>query len=231
MKLLFENEYLKVKIRITVSEKVIFCFTGVGHGMNGVDVQKDEFYKLSNNATVVFISDKKRSWGNNIDFQHLKSLLTPFINQKELFAIGNSLGGFLAIVASKIFTFTSVLSFVPQYSVSKKIIPTEERWDKYVCQIVDWRIESLSGYFENNTQYYIFGGYFGRDKLHLNLFPEQDNVHKIFIKNKSWEHQVAKKLKEHNVLYECISLAISVSPPSRLRNIIKLSSDEDIDFV
>ena len=230
MEILIDNEEVKVSILTGSSENIVFCFTGVGHAMGGIDVQKEEFYRISNSATTIFIVDKKRSWGNNIDFDRLRLFLEPYIHNKQLFALGNSMGGFLAVVASKYFSFNAVVAFVPQYSVSKKIIPSENRWDIYVNQIHKWKIESLEECFLDHTQYYIFGDNSQNEKVQLSFFPEQNNIHKVIIKNSEWNHKVALKLKELDVLYDCILGCFELKSTHYLQSIINASSLEKIDF-
>ena len=230
METLINNEALKISILASSSRRVVFCFTGVGHAMGSIDVQKEEFYRISELATTIFITDKQRSWGNNIDFDEIVSVLESHIKDKQLYALKNSMGGYLAVVASRYFQFNTVVAFVPQYSVSKRIIPTENRWDKYVDEIKSWKTESLEGCFLNNVHYYVFGDYFSKDRLQLALFPEQDNIHKIIIKNSGWSHKVALKLKEIGVLYDCISSCFDQKSANHIKSLIKASSPETIDF-
>ncbi|WP_158966974.1 hypothetical protein [Paraglaciecola sp. L3A3] len=231
METLFDNDVLKVTIQSTSSKIVVFCFTGVGHAMGSIDVQKEEFYRISQSATTIFITDKQRSWGNNINFDEIKLILEPHIKEKQLYALGNSMGGYLAVVASKYFLFNSVVAFVPQYSVSKRIIPTEDRWDKYINEIQEWKIESLEGCFADNINYYIFGDFSKKERVQLELFQRQENIHKIIIKNTGWNHQVAKKLRELGSLYDCILSCFELKSTDYIKAIIESSSLEVIEFV
>ena len=220
MKTLLDNEIIKVSVLPRDSDTAVICFTGVGHALGGIDVQDNEFFKISNEATTIFVIDKERSWGNNIDFLEMRKILLPYIGGKTLHALGNSMGVFLAILASQFFTFTSVVSFVPQYSVSKRIIPTENRWDNHVKNIKNWKYESLEGSFDSNTKYYILAGLNNQEKRQLDLFPIQDNVHKIIFEDKKLGHNVAAPLKEMGVLYEVISCCFMLKPPSEIIQII-----------
>jgi len=228
---LIDNDELKITVKSTASKNVVFCFTGVGHSLGGIDVQREEFFRISESATTIFISDKQRSWGNNINFGEVISIVGPYIKGKQIFSLGNSMGGFLAIVASRYFTFNSVVAFVPQYTVSKRIIPTENRWDKYVNKIQNWKIESLDNCFVENTRYYVFGDYSERERIQLNNFPKKDNIYKIIIKNNGWNHKVALRLKELGVLYDCISGCFNLKSDSYIKSIVEASSSESIEFL
>lgn len=216
MKTILDNTAIKVSIVERNSDQAVLCFMGVGHAMGGLDVQSEEFYKISKNATTIFITDKERSWGNNLNFEELKRITAPYIKDRTIYALGNSMGGFLAILASRYFKFSSVVSFVPQFSVSKKIIPSENRWDKYVNRIDNWRFESLQGAFSKKTKYYILSGVNKKELKHLELFPTQDNVNMIIFNDPKFSHRVAKVLKTQGVLYEVIRDCFSLKSSNEL---------------
>jgi len=202
---LFEDESTKISsIENPRSDHITLCFTGIGHALGGIDVQREEFLKASSGSTTIFVVDKFRSWGNNLDFSMLASMIDSYGSTKKVNAVGNSMGGFLAIVASKYIRMHNVVAFVPQYSVNKSIIPTENRWDVYVDAIREWFHLSLGGYFIDHTNYYIIAGYGGDDEKHLNLMPNKGNINKIYFRNNRFIHNVAATLKEDGILYDVI---------------------------
>jgi hypothetical protein len=200
-----DNEHVKISAIENRSDYVTLCFTGIGHGIGGIDVQSDEFLRASNAATAIFVVDKARSWGNNIDFSMIRNVVASFGSGKTVNAIGNSMGGYLAILSSKFIEISSVVSIVPQYSVSKQVIPSESRWDRYVNEIRDWRYTSIGDCFSRRTKYYILAGYGGADDKHLVLMPTHKNIYKIYFKNPRFLHNVAQALKEDGALYPLIS--------------------------
>ena len=227
MKVLLDNSLLKVTVSPKNNKTAVICFTGIGHALGGIDIQGNEFYKISSDATAIFIIDKQRSWGNNIDFISLKNILQPYIEDKVLYSIGNSMGGFLAILASRFFDFTSVVSFVPQYSVSKKIIPTENRWDQYVKKIKNWKYESLEGSFQDNTVYYIISGLGHYDREQVKYFPNQGNIRKVLFLNPIYGHNVAARLKEMGVLYDLISCCFMKRSSTEIIKMIRDRSSQN----
>ena len=202
---LCDDDNIRVAVIEHASMSVTLCFTGIGHAIGGVDVQSEEFRNASNFSTTVFITDKQRSWGNNIDFNALAKTIAPYTNGKVIDAIGNSMGGFLAVLASKFFRLSAVVAFCPQYSVSKRIVPSERRYDRYVDKIVNWRFESLADCFDDATQYYIVAGLGGADDRQLELIPSRSNVHKIYFRHESFAHDVAQRLKRDGLLYGVIA--------------------------
>jgi len=136
MHVLFEDSVLKITSRAPEpapdGRRTLLSFTGVGHGMGGVNVQKAEFFGTGRNFdNLLFLTDKTRSWGNLLDFDDIAARLAPFREGTELSAIGNSMGGFLAIVASRFMPMRRVVSFVPQFSVDPALVPWEFRWKEY----------------------------------------------------------------------------------------------------
>lgn len=220
MNTLIDNDYITVRVICNESSHFsTLCFTGIGHAIGGIDIQSPEFIKSSNNSTSVFIIDKTRSWGNCLDFDQLGTIIRPFVDGKIVNAIGNSMGAFLAILASRFFCMDSVVAFVPQYSVSKKIIPEEIRYDRYVNNIKSFKFESLAGAFNERASYYILSGYSGFDRKQLDLFPILPNINKIYFKNPKMSHNVAQRLKNDGVLYDVIeSCFMKMSPSDILKN-------------
>ncbi|MFN3890549.1 MAG: hypothetical protein ACK4MV_09135 [Beijerinckiaceae bacterium] len=205
MKTLIDNDKLTVKVIEHASSRVILCFTGIGHAIGGVDVQSPEFYNASQSATAVYVIDRQRSWGNNLNFAQLGELLEPYARDKVICSLGNSMGGFLAILATRFFPISSAVAIVPQYSVSRDVIPGETRWRKYVDAVRDWRFPSLAGSFNNTTQYYIVAAKGGSDDAHLALMPDKKNVQKIYFEREDCVHNVAEVLKSDGLLYPLIS--------------------------
>lgn len=200
---LFNDDSVRISaINKPESDNITLCFTGIGHAIGGIEVQREEFLKASDNSTTIFVVDKLRSWGNNIDFVSLKHIVESYGLSKKVNAIGNSMGGFSAIIASKFIRIDNVVAFVPQFSVNKTIVPDENRWDKYVDAIQSWNHMSVDGYFVDTTKYYIIAGYGGRDLRHLNLMPSGKNIHKIYFRNSRFFHNAAAALKGDGILYE-----------------------------
>lgn len=203
MIVLFEDEVLKISSRLNDpvpdGRSTILSFTGVGHGMGGVDIQKAEFYGAGKGFdNSVFITDKTRSWGNLLDFDEISERIAPFITQVDVFGIGNSMGGFLSVAMSKHIQMKAVVSFVPQFSVDPKVVPWEHRWADYRAAIEHYRISDLSHSFDDTTQYFVLSGGSGLDRRHAKMFPVRKNIHHWMFPKVN--HGLAAHLKEAGVL-------------------------------
>ena len=210
IEILYENPTLKLSYIPSQTENAVLCFTGIGHSLGGIDVQQSEFAGTGQQlGTPVFVTDKTRSWGNRIDFVELQERLQPLIAGKTLFALGNSMGAFLAIAASTVLPIQRVFAFAPQFSVDPSIVPDEARWTKYRDTIKEFRISSLAGRFRDDCQYDIFVGDAEVEVMHWRNFPMTENIRCFIIPNT--HHDVAKEMKARNHLRTIISDCINPS--------------------
>ena len=179
--------------------RVLLSFTGVGHGLGGVDVQRAEFFSAGNGfANTLFLTDITRCWGNALDFEQIGAALAPYLEGREVHALGNSMGGFLAVLASHFWPMKNVVCFVPQYSVRPRVIPKETRWRDYRDAITTWHYSSLEGRFAPETQYYLFSGRKGPDWRQWRRFPEAPNIANVLFPDLG--HRAAVHLKRAGVL-------------------------------
>lgn len=200
MDLVYEDDLIKISITKRESDSVFLCFSGAGMMIANIEIQKEEFAKSTKNSTSIFIVDKTRSWGN-FDWDSLKLKIEPYLKNKILYSLGNSMGGFNAILSSRYFNISKVIAFAPQWSVNKSIVPFENRWEQYTDNIVVWRHLSLEGCFNNVTKYHIIFGNRGQDMQHSRLFPSKDNVMLHFFDG---DHYVVQALKGNGYLYSII---------------------------
>lgn len=211
MKVWLEDKYLKVYSLEEYSvdscfDKVYLCFTGVGHALGGVDVQSEEFKKLLGGGIVFFVVDKTRSWGNCIDFDLIGDVVNPFCANRSVYAIGNSMGAFLATVCSKYIYFRACICFSSQYSVHPSYVPEEIRWKKYTAKIETYNQLSLSDCIGGRTEYIFLSGDHESESVHWKRFPGKDNVFNYVFKG--YDHDLASDLKKLGLLYEVIDFLI-----------------------
>jgi len=176
--------------------------------MGGIDVQQPEFFGAGRGFdNIIFVSDLTRSWGNHIDFPLLAERVAPFIAGRRVFCIGNSMGGFLAILASRYIEIEASISFAPQYSINPETAPWEDRWKKYTDHISEHKVSHVGDYFNHETSYYIFSGGLGRDRRHARLFPVRENIsHTVF---SDMKHNIAAYLKENGLLNSVVTSCLA----------------------
>tara|TARA_B100000678_G_scaffold288148_1_gene296034 strand:- start:15 stop:695 length:681 start_codon:yes stop_codon:yes gene_type:complete len=203
MKTIHEDEHLKISvIKHNNQGEACICFTGVGHALGGIDVQTEEFKNAYFFGTIIFVIDKKRSWGNSIDFGLLKCILLPYVSHKKVNLLGNSMGAFIGTIFSSLLNTDCCIGFVPQYSISEHILPEERRWKQYTLKIKELKYKTINDHFAGKTKYYFFSGSSETEKLHWSKFKQSQNIHHYIIAGQG--HDLAKSLKERKVLYPLI---------------------------
>lgn len=204
---LIDNDALKIRVRPASSDHAILCFSGIGHRVGAVDIQGDEFSRATEGAATIFIADLQRSWGNNFDFEDVVALIEPYTRGRRLHALGNSMGGFLAILASRFLALETVIAFCPQFSVDPRIVE-ERRWANYISAIRQWRYPSLEGAFMERTRYYLFGTPAGKDAAQLAMMPKAANVARFWFAEPEAAHHEAAFLKDDGLLYDVVAACL-----------------------
>lgn len=228
----YEDASMLILTKRKDGESCVVSFSGVGHGTGGIDLQKPEFMSGGSLGSQVFVIDKRRSWGNQIDWERLRDIVSLFCDGQNIVCIGNSMGGFLALLGSRYLNASHVAAFAPQWSVDPRIVPNEHRWDKYVDNIDVFVHSDLRKSFVSNTKYTVVFGGDPDDSEQRNLFfkftnPAADgNILLLTIPGAG--HNVAKYLKEKGVLPSIISQGLTAG----LHNfeLAGLQSDFDLSF-
>ena len=200
---LFEDEHCAIYFHETDGDRVIVSFTGVGHALGGIDVQRPEFLKASSFGSLVFVIDKNRSWGNNLDLDAITRVIRQASDDKPIHCLGNSMGGFLAILFSKPLGAERVIAFTPQWSIDPQIVPGEKNWETYRNNIARIRYRDLRDSFDPACSYLaVFGNDTG-ERVHCQFFEHREEVELFRIRKTG--HEVAKYLKDKGVLYDLMS--------------------------
>jgi len=225
---------------ITTDERFRFAFTQgqsdtlvlscAGVGTKRGQMPPFEFIKAAsgNGAhSVLFVSDKTRSWlsapGLQAEIVEQMEMLMKRLAPKRVVAMGNSMGGFMALNLSRVLPIDVSIAFTPQYSVDKTIVPEETRWRFFRDQIVKFTVPKVENLPQEYGQHYVFHGGEQDEYIHWSKFPIQKNLrHYIFPAN---DHNIAKTLKEHNLLAPIIDACIS-NHPRKVRELTKQAGGE-----
>ena len=192
MKIFYEDDFLKISYSNEFkSDRCLVVFTGVGHAMGAINIQREEFYNQHKLGKVIWITDKKRSWGNNLNIKKISNAVKKISENRKIYIIGNSMGGFLAILFSKFLEAKKVISFSPQFSVCPDIVPDEIRWMNYRQFIDEYRYKDLSDSFDKNTKYALLIGDGQHEDIHYNNFIYTINI---------YEYKINYKYKQYFLL-------------------------------
>jgi hypothetical protein len=168
----------------------ILSFCGVGLALGGLQI--DEFRKtFDGDGSLVFFKDLKRSWWNNRSFEHLLDIAIAHLRYagcERLFAIGNSMGGTGALLASHLRRdIERVYAFVPQADPY-----ADDRWNEYTDCIEHIRWPNFAD-LTYHSDIHIFMGDHGKDAFQVDHFEKAGKPIR-FVERAG--HNVAQLLKE-----------------------------------
>lgn len=204
---IYEDDRLKISVventEADKADSVILSFTGFGHKMRHGNVQQPEFYGTGRIfAATVFITDKTRSWGNALDFAVIEQHIAKYTEGRKIFTIGNSMGGFNAILACHYFPVEACVAFAPQFSVDRRVVPWEDRWAQAIGGIKSFGVSMISDFMHERTRYYLFSAGRGLDYFHAALFPVGPNI--FHFRFRRLGHHLSAHLKQKGALDDLI---------------------------
>ncbi|MFV1442011.1 MULTISPECIES: hypothetical protein [unclassified Phaeobacter] len=204
-------------------DRLVVCFSGIGK-----DAETCPPYEFARSATgngrhnTLFIADPQRSWLNT---PGLLSRIGAEIESyraicgaTRVIAMGHSMGGFSAIVASSVTRIDAVLAFAPQISIHPDIVPDETRWAAYRNRISHYEVKSAADHFRDGTDYTVIHGRHGREAPQRDRFPRRDTLRHYVMPGT--HHNVPQRLKQLNCLEQVVHFAIE-GRPRKLRLLLK----------
>ncbi|MDT8344506.1 MAG: hypothetical protein RQ752_08730 [Thermohalobaculum sp.] len=186
--------------------RLVLAFTGIGHGSGGL--QRAEFVRSASQDganTVLFVTDVKRSWYSApglLDRLRTRArAVWDELGQPAIVTIGNSMGGFGAILAARDLPVRAVLAFGPQFSMDESVV-REPRWRQWRANFGPLPVRALDevmiGGTECATRFYLFHGTDGVEQRQIRGFPAAPHVrHYLF---DGAPHNVALPFKEAGTL-------------------------------
>jgi len=163
-----DDDMLRITHARGTAPRHIVSFTGVGHGLNGV--QAEEFRRSLDSLTVAdatYVIDKRRSWFNVTEARIVDHLTALCAGSPRTITLGNSMGGFGAFYfASALPHCRRAIAFVPQFSVNPEYMPPSEgRWLEHRRGILHHRITHALQHASDDVDYIAFFG--ANDRLDM----------------------------------------------------------------
>ena len=188
-----------------------------GVGTNPSEPPPQEFFAIGSQRGehhVLFVSDASRSWlnGPEIAERIVTAIETAakLSDAKRIVALGNSMGGTMALLLARLTRIDAVIAIAPQYSVHPERLPEEKRWQPFRKKIVDWPFEAVDEFATTQTETVIVHGGTADECLHLDRFPRHPRVkHFVFPK---LDHRLALRLHRRNQLAPIVDRAIAGEP-------------------
>lgn len=188
--------------------RLVVAFTGIGHGFGGI--QQEEFVGTASGGGenhAVFVTDRRRSWFSRPGmFERIVQTiqtLARYHGTDDIVTIGNSMGGFGALIFADALRARVAIAFVPQASMDPAVVH-EPRWSAHREQIdaANHRTVSRS---EDSTclRFVIVGAGERRDLRHANLIAKATGAHVFRIAESG--HDTAAHLKRLGFLKDLIT--------------------------
>ncbi|MCR0981449.1 esterase family protein [Roseomonas populi] len=209
---LVEDEALRITRSVGNPERRVVSFTGIGLGMGGIQVEEWRQSLAGRTATVTYVTDKRRSWYNDIR----QAVLDHFqgLPKADTVTLGNSMGGFGALYfASMIPGCRRAIAFSPQFSVHPDHIPPEEhRWQPYRAAIQVHTVTHALEHARADMEYVaLFGGNeWELRHAHrlLGVATPRTQIHVIADSG----HGVTQDLKRAGILTALLNVLLSPAP-------------------
>jgi hypothetical protein len=209
LKTLIDNDFVKVNYFDAKSSDVVISFSSTPRVDQEEEIAIEQFIGTlsKQDITGIFIVDKQSSYGNKINFSEIAAAIAPIIIKADrVHAIGYCMGGFLAILMSKVINLSSVVAITPQWSIHPDVLPSDSYLNRFTREINDWVYPTLEGKFAENTNYYIFNSDDPDDQHQIKYFPNDlDNIY-IYEFGPAFGHDLPESLdgKLEELMLSCI---------------------------
>ncbi|MEM8729240.1 MAG: hypothetical protein AAGF79_04915 [Pseudomonadota bacterium] len=212
MQVVADDADLGINHYVGETDVAVVAFTGIGHGMGAI--QQDEFVGSALGADrnhVISIIDRKRSWYSAKGMQaHILDTvlrLKADLGVRRVVTLGNSMGGFGALLFAERFGADTAVAFVPQYTMRNDF--AEPRWRPYREQMVEQNLATLGPFLNGKTKAYaFFGADDVRDRMHVRRLRAHCIIDVIEVAG-SDHNNLTAFLKREGVLAPLISAMIS----------------------
>ena len=185
-------------------------------GAGRTDFQKpvNEFYKLAQSGGenhVLFVIDDSRSWMNGPNVaEHICGCIEAVVARAgitKVVALGNSMGGTMALILPRLTRIDVVIALTPQVSVDPDIVPEEDRWMKFRQNIETYRFRQIEDLGTDGAQTTIIHGDSEDELVHALRFPQTGGAAHFIVPG--GDHTLAQKLHNSGDLAPIIQHAIA----------------------
>ena len=197
--------------------RLVVSLAGVGGASDVHRAQPMEFIGTASGRGenhVLFIADVSRSWMNAPGLaENIVKLIESYRDAHrvtEVVTMGNSMGGFAALVLPDLIPIKTAISFSPQFSMNPSTVPTEARWEKHQRNIRVWRFGDVGDLAQKDTQYFILHGDHPMEAAHWMRFRQHSRAHHYIVRGSG--HGLAAQLRKRLILQRVIDAAIAHKP-------------------
>jgi pimeloyl-ACP methyl ester carboxylesterase len=205
------------------SRNLLISFGGIAHGL---PIPVFEFIRSLDQYKVnkIFIRDFKQCWYTNgingisntpyETIEYLRELINKYGQDKTVF-IGNSSGGYAALVYGQILNVSEVHAFSPQTFIDswQRLIYWDRRWRKEISNLNGKYCE----FFDLKKVFKKYPEYSGKHHVYWDKRHRLDNIHAMRIRSMFIEHygytkgghEVIKQLRNSGKLDDILMRALT----------------------
>jgi pimeloyl-ACP methyl ester carboxylesterase len=212
-----EDKELRVRWLPGTSRAMVTVFTGRHHefGAQPADEFAYSAYAKGKN-NVLFVSDLRQSWYSLPDlWDRIVGLIRDVIQLEgieRVVTLGNSMGGYGALLLPRDIAVQRALAFCPQLSMDAAVI-AEDRWPAAQAKFGILPERNIADTIEaTRTHYYVTAGTGApRDIAQMDLLPVHPRINRWVLRGGG--HNIAERLKEAGLLPNVIAALIRGNKP------------------
>ncbi|SDY37962.1 hypothetical protein SAMN05444004_101294 [Jannaschia faecimaris] len=194
------------------ARRMIVVFTGVQAGFGGAPL--DEFAASASRRgenNVLFVTDRRATWYSAPGLWSKIVKLVRYLRRsegiEEIVTLGNSMGGYGALLLPQDLRVKRAIAFSPQLTLARDLTD-DTRWPDIMKRYGKMPARNVGETFASTrTQYYLTAGGGCREDIdHLEFAPQDKRVHRWILPR--GRHNLAGSLKETGILYDLIGAII-----------------------
>jgi len=218
------DQRVDIQMRIATEDHEVAYMRGTGNrlvvSLGGVGTKPNEMppFEFVGTASqggenhVILVTERARTWMNSPDLPEaiVKEIETVVAREAidEVVALGNSMGGFMALVLPTLTRVHTVVALSPQFSMHPKVVPEEARWQKWRRRFPTYRFRQVPAPQEG-TRYVVLHGDTPEERIHWARFPQAPKTFNHFIL-RGESHDLVKALKKLDIMRPLLERAMDV---------------------
>jgi hypothetical protein len=220
VELLLDDETCRIVHEPGDNGRAVISFAGVGYALGGIQVEEFRRSLDGSHVDIYYVIDKQRRWYNRCYDGVIATINRSLAERRiaESFTLGNSMGGFGAVLFAGAFAqCRRAVAFSPQSSVCPAVVPFEDRWREWTQHISDWRVPDAVPHMRHSVSYVLFfGAADTRDRRHIDRFAAGGGE-ALLCRVEESAHGVAAEIKRHGLLVPLLDVLLSSTPIDRPR--------------
>lgn len=211
--------HASARVRVTAlrgsGPRLVVCFSGPGDPDRAHQSEEfEEICAMEARNHVLFVSDTQRSWFNAPGiYEEILDLVESYRRMHqidEVVTLGESMGGYGAIVFADPFGARTCVALSPQYSADPAVVPEEDRWREERSRIALFTRPPLEATLSATCQYFVMHGAVERERPHWGRFPRAENFNHYLTGHS--EGALSEKMRAAGKLHAILTCAMQGRP-------------------